>query len=157
MSLVPPTFLQSRKTVRPVLALYQSRNPTVNSWRIASLWGLMMTSVSSACCGDGCRGRRMNGIATVATRARMMIPRFSIGQASARQDDNVLGTDARVELTGALPVDEPGVELQDLERDPARLEVVLRVLAEVGRPADAPPDRVLRRAFARDRPALGPH
>jgi len=81
MSLVPPTIRQSRKTVRPVLALYHSRNPTLNSWRMASLWGVMMTTVSSASSGEAWRGRRMKGSATVATRARMMIPRLTMGSA----------------------------------------------------------------------------
>src|SRR5277367_4446047 len=114
MSLVPPTLRQSRNTDRPVLALYHALKPTENSWRIASLWGVMMTSVSSASAGEACLGRRMNGTATMTTRARMMIPRLSMG-ALVCQDDHVFGADARDELLRARAPDELRVQLKNLE------------------------------------------
>src|SRR5580692_4730594 len=115
MSVVPPTLRQSRKTVRPVLALYQLRKPAVNSCRIASLCGETRTRVSSALSCDSWRGRRTNGSATIATSARMMIPRLSIAGPLVAQDDDVLGLDAREELAGARALGESRVQLENLE------------------------------------------
>src|SRR5271155_3859053 len=116
MSVVPPTLRQSRNTVRPVLALYQLRKPCVNSCRIASLWGETRTRVSSALSCDSWRGRRMNGSATVATSARTMIARLSIGGPLVAEDDDVLGLDAREELARARALGEARVQLEYLER-----------------------------------------
>src|ERR1700722_9620654 len=155
MSEVPPTLRQSRKTVRPVLALYQLRKPAVNSCRIASLWGETRTRVSSALSCVSWRGRRMNGRATIATSARTMIPLFNMGCPLVPEDDHVLWADARVELLGARAVGEARVQLEDLERRVTADEVVLGVLAEVDRLAYPAADAVAAGAIRGDRPALG--
>src|SRR5580658_5938843 len=112
MSLVPPTLRQSRKTVRPVFALYQSWDATVSSCRIASWWGEMRTGVSAAWAAEALWGRRMNGRATVATRARMIIPRLSMGRPLVGENDDVRRLDARKEFLGSRSVHKPRVKLE---------------------------------------------
>jgi hypothetical protein len=84
ISLVPPTMRQSIATVRPVRRWYHSAKPRAYSWRIASLWGVMTTTVSSVRRAASALGLRANGSATSATSVRTIKARFMPGTDPAR-------------------------------------------------------------------------
>ncbi len=157
MSLVPPTFRQSRKTVRPVFALYQ----LLEAERELVADRLVVGRDEDEGVVRLRRRGRLSGAggtaaATVATSARMMSPRLSIGDRSAGQDDHVLGAGARKELLGLGAVDEnAGLSSRILSVVCAGHEIVLGVFPEIDRLADPAPHPVLGRTARRNRPAFG--
>ena len=77
MSLEPPMIRQSIATLRPVFARYQAAKPRANSYRIASLCGVMMTTVSSVRSVTARFGRNTKGSATIATSVTRIRRRFT--------------------------------------------------------------------------------
>ena len=76
ISVVPPTLSQSIFTGCPCCCRCHSENARANSYRIASLCGVMMTTVPSAGPSPAFSGRNRNGSPTTAASARMMSARF---------------------------------------------------------------------------------